>query len=149
MNPDKVVMHYVNRDGGNVIFEFLGKPIREPSESPHRHAHREVLALHKASADMPRVGIASYFLALTTQALSGAVALLPLRRVSIDLHKLGIVNIATKGGGCTSILLRASPLLIHGKSRMRRRAYEGCRHRAGRFQSSRPVGRRSPSQWSY
>jgi len=52
MDPDEIVVREVKRDGRLEILDPLGKGIREPSEPAHRHAHREVLALDVARADV-------------------------------------------------------------------------------------------------
>jgi len=57
MHANKVVVHIVQSDRGNVIFEFLGERIGEPSETAHRHPHGKVLALHEAGRNVVRVGV--------------------------------------------------------------------------------------------
>jgi hypothetical protein len=48
----------VKRHGGLVVLDLLAESIGQPSEPPHAHPHREVLALHEARGDMGRVGVA-------------------------------------------------------------------------------------------
>jgi uncharacterized protein (DUF4415 family) len=51
-------MHLVKRERPHVIFYFPGEGIRQPSESPYRHAHGWVLPLYVASRDVFRIGTA-------------------------------------------------------------------------------------------
>lgn len=53
-----VVEHEVERDRVDVALQLLGKAVGEAGEPAHVHAHREVLALHIARADVLFVGLA-------------------------------------------------------------------------------------------
>ena len=77
MNPDKVVMHIVDRQRRAVIVDLLAERIGQACVPPQRHANREVLALDVARADVLRIGIAANGLALAANAFCRAVALLP------------------------------------------------------------------------
>ena len=48
VNAAEVVVHEVQTDCMHVVLDFLAEAIGQPSESPHVHAHRQVLALHEA-----------------------------------------------------------------------------------------------------
>ena len=50
MNPDKVVMHVVDRNRSNVVLDLFREGIRQPSESSDLYSHGQVLALHVAGA---------------------------------------------------------------------------------------------------
>ena len=45
VNPAEVVVHEVKRNGGGVVLDLLGKPIRQARKPAHVHPHGEVLAL--------------------------------------------------------------------------------------------------------
>jgi hypothetical protein len=40
MNPDEVVVHVVQRDGHDVVFDLPGKRIGKSCKSANLHAHR-------------------------------------------------------------------------------------------------------------
>jgi hypothetical protein len=48
VNTAKVVVHEVNRNRIEVIFNFLAEPICKARKSAHSHPHREILALNEA-----------------------------------------------------------------------------------------------------
>jgi len=52
VHPTEVVMHIVQRNRVPMILQLLAKTVRQPGETPHRHAHREILTLYKRRADM-------------------------------------------------------------------------------------------------
>ena len=56
MHAAKIVIREMQRNGCFQVRQFLTESIREPRESANRHAHREVLALHKRRADMVGIG---------------------------------------------------------------------------------------------
>ena len=45
MDARKVVVQEIQRVRGDVVFEFLGKAVREACKAAHLHTHGEVLAL--------------------------------------------------------------------------------------------------------
>jgi hypothetical protein len=63
----------VDRQRGDVVFDLFAEGVRQPSESAHRHSHREVLALDIARADMLRIGVSDADLFLGCQARRWAV----------------------------------------------------------------------------
>lgn len=76
MDTAKVVMHEIQRQRMNVIFQLFAETVCQASEAAHRHAHGEVLALNVACGDVGNVRIALNTTLLRTDALSGAVAAL-------------------------------------------------------------------------
>ncbi len=74
VNLDEVVVHEVERNGGNVMLHTFTKGIREPGESAHVHPHREVLAFNVASADVLLIRGSGDVLTLAANTLSGAVS---------------------------------------------------------------------------
>src|SRR5437588_12534106 len=59
MTPGEVVVHVVDRDGVDEIFELFGKAIRQSREPPHRHSHRQILALNVARRNLRFVWLAA------------------------------------------------------------------------------------------
>lgn len=55
VNPAEVVVHVVQRNRRFMVSELLRVAICQPGESPNRHAHSEVAALHKRCADVLRI----------------------------------------------------------------------------------------------
>jgi predicted methyltransferase len=47
VNPAEVVMHEIQRNHVAVVLQLLAESIRQASEAPHGHAHREILALNE------------------------------------------------------------------------------------------------------
>jgi len=95
MNPTKVVVHEVESDRMAVVLNLLGKGVSEPRKPPHRHAHRQVLALHETGRYMLGVGNAADSLHVTPDAGCRAVASIR-RIIAIDLVQHGIVRIAAE-----------------------------------------------------
>ena len=56
VNPAEVVVGEVQAVRGPQILPLLAERVRQPSESPHSHANREVLTLDIAGAYVARVG---------------------------------------------------------------------------------------------
>src|SRR5258707_1972812 len=52
VDPAKVIIHVVQRDGQSVIFQFLLESIGKPSKSPAAHAQRLILTLCVAVGNM-------------------------------------------------------------------------------------------------
>ena len=48
MYPDETVVHVVDRQRCDVIFDLLGECIGKSGEAADLHLHREILALHVA-----------------------------------------------------------------------------------------------------
>lgn len=59
MNTTEIVIGEMQSDSGPEMFQFLGKTIREPRKSSHRHTHGEVLPFHEAGRNMLRIRIAN------------------------------------------------------------------------------------------
>src|SRR6478672_2243355 len=94
MNAAKVVIHVVNRQRSNMMFDLLGECVRQPSEASHMHPHREILALDKTSADVLRIRIADLGASLATNALCWRIARVSRFRVSaVQLHEHRIVDV--------------------------------------------------------
>lgn len=60
MNTAEIVVHVVQGDSSNMIFDLLRERVGEPSEAAHLHSHGEVLALDIAGADVLRIGLADF-----------------------------------------------------------------------------------------
>ena len=58
MDANKIVMHVMETDRMGVVLDLLAKRVRQPSEPPHAHPHRQVRSLRIARADMLRVRFA-------------------------------------------------------------------------------------------
>jgi hypothetical protein len=56
MNTAEIVVREVQGNSGFQVRPFLAESIRQARRSPARHSHRQVLPLHKRSAEMVRVG---------------------------------------------------------------------------------------------
>ena len=59
MNPAKIVVHVVERNGVLQIFKLFGKGVREARKPAHRHPHGEILALNVACGDVIMIGVAA------------------------------------------------------------------------------------------
>ena len=97
MQPDKVVIHVVERDGVGVVLDLLAERVREPGEPAHMHPHGEVLALDVGRGDVLRVGATLDLDLAGSGAFGGAVAARRTRRGAVDLHELGKVHISPEG----------------------------------------------------
>ena len=97
MNAPEVVPREVNRDRCRVILNLLTEGIRQPSKSPHRHAHRKVRPLNVGRADVFRIGAADHFRLLATDAHGGAVTRGVGTIRAIDFVKDRVIDIARKG----------------------------------------------------
>lgn len=80
-----------------MVVDLLRETIRQASEAPHIHPHREILAFHVAGADVLRVGIADDRYLFAARAFRRAVALLGFRIVAESLDKLRVVYIVREG----------------------------------------------------
>jgi 16S rRNA U516 pseudouridylate synthase RsuA-like enzyme len=47
VQPDKVVVHRVQRHRAGMVLDLFAESVCQPSEAAHVHPHREVLALNK------------------------------------------------------------------------------------------------------
>lgn len=99
MYPHEVVPHVEQVDRVDMVLKALAECIRQASESAHRHAHGEVLALNARRADESRIGIADDLNALRALTLRRAVAFLRFGIATVNLHQLRVVNVTTKGTG--------------------------------------------------
>lgn len=81
-----------------VIFHFLRKAVCQARESAHPHAHREVLALNKASRNMLRVWIPADCCSSASDARHRTVAaFIQARRHAVYLYEHAVINITAKG----------------------------------------------------
>lgn len=96
MNPDKVVVHDMDGDCRDMIFEFLREGVGQSSKTAHTHSHSEVLTFDIAGADVLRVGISDDSFLFTGRANCRTVPLLRVGVVSIDLDQHGVVNVFAK-----------------------------------------------------
>jgi len=96
VNPAKVVVHEVKGHGSGKIVNLLGEGIGEPSEAPHLHPHREILALHVASRNVFGIRIAGKRRPSATGALRRAIARLRLTVIAVQLHQHGVGDLRAK-----------------------------------------------------
>jgi hypothetical protein len=94
MDAPEVVPHVEQRNGVRVILDLLREAVRQAGESPDLHPHREILPLYEAGRDVVRIGAPDHLNALSCRALRGAVPLLPLGMVAVDLDELRVVDSA-------------------------------------------------------
>src|SRR5271156_4263428 len=93
MDSAKIIISKPERDGCRVILDLLGKTVCQASEAPNTHSHGKILPFYKASAHMLWVGIAADDLHVTSDAGGGGIACMVLRRSTVNLLELCIVNI--------------------------------------------------------
>ncbi len=97
VNPGEIVTDEVQGDRRRMVLHFLRESVSEPGKATHRHPHGEVLPLHKRCAGVCGIGATAYGLHIAADALGRAVTLLRLIRRAVNLLKLGIVYVRTKG----------------------------------------------------
>jgi hypothetical protein len=128
MYPAQIVMSVVKGNRGNVIFEFLRERVGEPGEPAHPHSHGEILTLNVAGGDVLRIGRTYLGLFLTAIADGGAVPLLAVRIVAVNLDEHGIVDVFAEpigdgleirlvaiGGELHAVSEAASEILYEGR----------------------------------
>lgn len=71
-----------------MVLTLAAEGIRQPRVAPKAHADGQILALGKAGADVPRIGIADHGLGFAADALRRAIAFLRLCRLSVDFHQM-------------------------------------------------------------
>jgi hypothetical protein len=98
VSTHKIVVHIMQADRVSVVFDTLGKCIRQPSEPPHAHPHSEVLAFDVARRNVLRVRVAGAAERLGSLDLRGAIAACRMRDLAIELDQLGIIDIRAKAG---------------------------------------------------
>ena len=59
VNPAKIVVHIMERNGVFQILKLLAECVGQSSESAHRHSHRQILALNVARGNVAVIGIAA------------------------------------------------------------------------------------------
>jgi len=96
MNLDEVIGEISESNGGNTILNLLGKRISQPSEPANSHANRRIVSFDVACVDVLWIGIAGYGVLLAGQAHSGAVTLLALGIIAMNLDQLRVVDIVSK-----------------------------------------------------
>lgn len=96
MHAPKVVPHVEQRDLMHMIVDLLAKAIRQPGKPTHAHSHIQILPFDVAGADVRPLGIATHSDSFSAKTLRRAVALVSLRIVAVDLHKLREVDILSK-----------------------------------------------------
>lgn len=98
MDATKIVIHEVQRNGVLMIFNFLGKGVRQTRKASHLHSHCQILSFNKTSGDVTFVWPADYRSAHGSDALCGAVAGLALCAVmAVELDEHGIINVRAEG----------------------------------------------------
>ena len=74
MNPDKVVVHVVDRQRRDVVFNLSRECVRQSCEAANLHSERQILALDRAGRDVLWVVIADQFLLVARDALRAVAA---------------------------------------------------------------------------
>jgi len=94
VNPAEVVMQEIKRNHVTVVLKFLAESVRQPREAPHRHTHREILALHERRADVLRIGIAAHRFHIAADARCWTVAaLVGVGRSAVDFMQHRVIDI--------------------------------------------------------
>lgn len=93
MDANESVVHVEQGNRMNVIFNLLAVRIGQAGEPAHIHPHVEILALHKAGADVLRFWAADDVDAFGAKTFVWAVALLPFGIVAVNLHQLRVVDV--------------------------------------------------------
>jgi len=99
MDPAELVPHVEQGNHRNVVIELFAERVRKSGEAAVVHPKVQVLSLHVAGADVLWIGSSDNFDLLRAKTLRGAVALLSLRIVAVDLRQLRIVDVVCKGVG--------------------------------------------------
>ena len=84
MNLGKIVVAKEKGEHGLVVFDLLGKGIREVSEAAVTHAEREIAAFNEASGDVLLVRRSTHYGLAGSHALRGRVTRLSLRAFAVD-----------------------------------------------------------------
>ena len=99
MNPAEIVVGEVKAVGSPRIFPLLAEGVRQPRETAHGHADREILAFHVAGANLRGVGVSHDWDLLRVRDIGGAVPALTFGiGVAVDLDDLGEVATVAEGG---------------------------------------------------
>ena len=85
MNADEVVMHEVDRDRMGVVLGLFREAVGQTGETPHRHAHGQILSLDVTRRDMLRVRLAGAAVGFRALYLRRAIAACRVRRLTIQL----------------------------------------------------------------
>src|SRR5260370_37125627 len=91
VNPRKVVVNMKQRQRVNMILNLLAETIRQACEAAVLHSQVEILALHKRSADMFRIGRTKYAFFFDAKTLRGAVRPSAFRISPENLNELRLV----------------------------------------------------------
>lgn len=97
MYRHEIVVHHVERNGGDVALDLLREGIRGARNGPDAHPNREISAFDVAGGNVRGIGMAGNGLGFAANALSGVVPLLAFGSLAIDLDELGIVDFTAKG----------------------------------------------------
>lgn len=109
VNPAEIIIGEVKAVRGPQVVPFLAERVRQPGETAHGHADREVLALHMAGANLRRVRVAHDWDLLRVRDIGRAVPTLAFGiGVGVNLDDLGEVATVAQGGlNCAQIGLEA------------------------------------------
>ena len=94
MYLDEVVGEVRQGDGCDMILKFLREGISQSREPARRHPHAKVVPLDVAGVDVLRVGLADDCMTLAPDTDRWAIPLLRFFWKAVNLHELGIVDIA-------------------------------------------------------
>lgn len=94
MDAAEIVMHVVNGNHRDVVFDFLGEGVCQSSKAAHRHPHSEILPFYVAGRNVTGIRIADDPLALAANAFTGAINLDSLAgKVAKGLVHVGNTNV--------------------------------------------------------
>jgi hypothetical protein len=96
VDSHKIVVHEMNCHHRRMVFELLGKTIRQARKATHPHPHREVLAFDVAGADVPVVRISAHYFHAAPDALRRGIPGRVLWGSAVDLLKLRVIAIHSK-----------------------------------------------------
>jgi len=129
MNPDEVVVHAVDRQGCQMVFDLLGERIGESRKAAVMHSQGKVLPFDIAGADVLRIGHPLDGFLFDAEALRRTVALLAFGVVAVDFDEHRIIDVLTERGlhGC-EVSLQAIAGKLHAIGETARKVFhEGSR----------------------
>ena len=97
VNPAKIVVHVMERNGVLQVFEFLREGIRQAREPAHRHSHGQILSLNIAGRNVVVIGCAANNRLASAHANCGTVtSFRRFWRTAVNLLQHSKINFAAK-----------------------------------------------------